>query len=101
MLVMSCDGVLDLRTVIGSVDAGKFEEYVAECILPQLQPFSGTNARSVVIFGNASMHHAQGIVEVIQSKGTLLHSVSHQTIAKTGSQSGYVYYITCQSYCRI
>ena len=69
---MSCDGVLDLCTVIGSVDAGKFEEYVAECILPQLQPFNGTNARSVVILGNASIHHAQGIVELIQSKGTLI-----------------------------
>ena len=69
---MCCDGILDVCTVIGSVDAGKFEEYVEERLLPTLQPFNGTNARSVVILDNASIHHAQGIVELIQSKGSLV-----------------------------
>jgi len=70
---MSCDGVLDLCTVIGSVDAGRFEDYVKEHLLPQLQLFNGTNAAgSVVILENASVHHAQGIVELIESKGTLV-----------------------------
>lgn len=70
---MSCDGVLDLCTATGSVDAVKFEEFIENCLLPQLQPFNGTNARSVVVVDNASIHHAEGIVELIQSTGALVH----------------------------
>ena len=43
-----------------------------ECLLPQLQPFNGTNARSVVILDNASIHHAEGIVKLTQSTGALV-----------------------------
>lgn len=69
---MSCDGVLDLCTATGSVDAEKFSNFVKDCLLPQLQPFSGTNARSVVILDNAAIHHVNGIVELIQSSGALV-----------------------------
>ena len=43
-----------------------------EHLLPQLQPFTGTNARSVVILDNAAIHHVDGIVELIQSRGALV-----------------------------
>ena len=50
-----------------------------ECLLPQLQPFNGTNARSVVILDNASIHHAKGIVDLIytinRSIGTVFASI--------------------------
>ena len=69
---MCCDGILDLCTVKGSVGAEEFSKFVEECLLPQLQPSNGTNARSVVILDNASIHHAEGIVELIQSTGALV-----------------------------
>lgn len=69
---MCCDGILDLCTVKGSVGTEEFSKFVEECLLPQLQPFNGTNARSVVILDNASIHHAEGIVELIQSTGALV-----------------------------
>ena len=73
---MSCDGVLDLCTVTGGVDAEKFSDFVKECLLPQLQPFTGTNARSVVILDNAAIHHVDGIVELIRSRGALVQFLS-------------------------
>ena len=56
----------------GSVGAEKFTKFVEECLLPQLQPFNGTSARSVVILDNASIQHAEGIVDLIQSTGALV-----------------------------
>ena len=68
---MCFDGILDLCTVKGSAGAEEFTKFVEECLLPQLQPFNGTNARSVVILDNASIHHAEGIVD-LQSTGPLV-----------------------------
>jgi len=69
---MCCDGILDFCTVKGIVGAEEFAKFVEECLLPQLQPFNGTNARSVAILDNASIHHAEGIVDLIQSTGALV-----------------------------
>ena len=77
---MCCDGILDLCTVKGSVGAEEFSKFVEECLLPQLQPFNGTNARSVVILDNASIHHAEGIVELIQSTGALVQFCLHTAL---------------------
>ena len=68
---ITTEGVLDCYTVTGSVDAGKFVEFVHKALLPYLQPFNGLNARSVVILDNASIHHADGIVDLIESTGAL------------------------------
>ena len=54
-------------------DHEEFTKFVEEFLLPQLQPFNGTNARSVVIL-NASIHHAEGMVDLIQSTGALVYS---------------------------
>ena len=35
-------------------------------------PFDGTNPRSVVILNNASIHHCDGVVELIESTGALV-----------------------------
>ena len=35
-------------------------------------PFDGTNPRSVVILDNASVHHCDGTVELIESAGALV-----------------------------
>ena len=53
-------------------DHEEFTKFVEEFLLPQLQPFNGTNARSVAILDNASIHHAEGIVDLIQSTGALV-----------------------------
>ena len=45
---ITTEGVLDCYTVTGSVDPGKFVEFIHKALLPYLQPFNGLNARSVV-----------------------------------------------------
>ena len=35
-------------------------------------PFDGTNPRSIVILDNASIHHCDGVVELIESAGALV-----------------------------
>ena len=68
---ITTEGVLDCYTVTGSVDAGKFVEFIHKALLPHLQPFNGVNACSIVILDNASIHHVDGIVDLIESTGAL------------------------------
>ena len=69
---MSCDGMLDCRTVIGSVDAEIFIKFVDDSLVPTLQPFDGNNPRSVLVLDNASIHHVDDVIDRIQSTGALI-----------------------------
>ena len=68
---MSTEGILDCYTVAGSVDSGKFVDFIQEALLPNLQPFDGINPHSVVILDNAAIHHVDGVVDLIESTGAL------------------------------
>ena len=54
---MSVHGILDLKTVSGSVDADIYCDFVEKVLLPQLMPFDGKNPHSVVILDNCTIHH--------------------------------------------
>ena len=69
---MSTEGILDCYSVTGSVNGSQFSDFVQQALLPQLQPFNGVNARSVVILDNASIHHIDGVVDLIESTGALV-----------------------------
>ena len=69
---MSTEGILDCYTVTGSVNGSQFSDFVQQALLPQLLPFNGVNARSVVILDNASIHHVDGVVDLIESTGALV-----------------------------
>ena len=66
---MSTRGALDCKVVHGPVDGDLFYEIVQGTLLPHLMPFNGT---SVVIMDNASIHHVEGIQEMINGVGALL-----------------------------
>ena len=40
--------------------------------MPILQPFNGSNPRSVVVLDNASIHHIERIQELIDATGALI-----------------------------
>ena len=66
--VVSMDGVHDVYLAEGSVNGVKFELFVRECLLPILSPFNGSNPRSIVIMDNASIHHVQNVIDLIEGQ---------------------------------
>lgn len=70
--VMSMRGVEDVYIHEGTVNGDVFEDFVRTTLLPTLQPFNGTNSRSVVVLDNASIHHLDRIQDIITSSGALI-----------------------------
>ena len=70
--IMSTAGLLDCVTVTGAVDGDTFYEFVHRQLLPHLKPFDGTNEQSIVVMDNASIHHVDGIVDMIQEVGAMV-----------------------------
>ena len=69
---MSVQGILNCKTVMGSVDGSVFD-FVQSSLLHHLMPFDGHNPHSVVILDNCSIHHIQEIVHMIQEVGAIVH----------------------------
>ena len=70
---MSYNGILDCKTVNHSVNGDNFYYFVQSTLLPHLMPFDGNNPHSVVILDNCSIHHVEGITEMIEEVGALVH----------------------------
>ena len=64
--VMSMRGVEDVYIHEATVNGDVFEDFVRTT----LQPFNGTNSRSVL--DNASIHHLDRIQDIITSSGALI-----------------------------
>ena len=69
---MSWSGILDFHITVSTVNADKFHHYVEDALSPYLQAFNGTNANSVVILDNASIHHNEEVLDSIQDTGALV-----------------------------
>ena len=70
--IMSQRGMEDVDTYEGTIDGDTFCDFIDRCLVPILQPFNGTNARSVVVMDNASIHHVDDVVTTIQATGAIL-----------------------------
>ena len=46
----------------------RFEDFLRTTLLPFLQSFNWINHHSVVIMDNASIHHIQGVVDLIENQ---------------------------------
>lgn len=68
---MCIDGMIDVHITTGSVDGETFGKFIERCLLPHLLPYNGTNPRRVVILDNASIHHVQPVVRMIEEAGAL------------------------------
>ena len=65
-------GLLDCQTVTDTVTGEKFGRFVQH-LSSHLHTFDGTAPRSIVVLDNASVHHADGVVDKLQSTGALVH----------------------------
>ena len=70
--IMSQRGMEDFDIYEGTINGETFHDFVERCLVPILQPFNGTNTRSVVVLDNASIHHVDDVVTSIQQTGALL-----------------------------
>jgi len=82
--IMSTRG-LDVDTYEGNVNGDIFCDFIEWCLVPILQPFNGTNSRSVVVMDNASIHHVDKVVTIIQATSAneylgSCHLIAHITI---------------------
>ena len=68
---MSVDGILDMKTVTGSVDGAVFYDFVQTSLLHHLMPFDGHNPHNVVILDNCSIHHEEETIHMIQEVGAI------------------------------
>ena len=64
--IMSLEGIHDVYLAEGSVNGERFQEFIETTIFPVLQPFNWVNPHSVVILDNASIHHVQGVIDLIE-----------------------------------
>ena len=66
---MSVQGIHDVFLAEGSVNRQRFEFFIRNYLLPVLMLFNGIKPLSVVILDNASIHHVQSNVQLIESTG--------------------------------
>jgi len=66
--VLSLDGLHDVYVTEGTVNGEKFADFVKECVLPVLNPFNYMNTHSVVIMDNASIHHTEEVINLIENR---------------------------------
>ena len=76
--IMSVRGIEDVDTYEGSINGDRFCDFVQRYLVPILQPFDGTNDRSVVVMDNASIHHVDRVVATIQQTGAIVKAFSRQ-----------------------
>ena len=55
------------------VDGEHFLSSIERCLLSVLMTFNGNNSNSIVIMDNASIHHVDGVVDMISEVGALVH----------------------------
>ena len=70
--VVTTRGIEDVFITTKSVNGDLFLQFVEQCLVPVLQPFNGSNPRSVVIMDNASIHHVADVVDRIQQTGAII-----------------------------
>ena len=70
---MSVQGSLECTIVEGGVSGDIFKTFLEEKLSPVLQPFNGVNPNSIIIMDNATIHHVDGVVELLESLGVLVY----------------------------
>ena len=66
--VISLNGIHDVYVTKGTANREKFAKFVRNFLLPMLKPFNYINTHSVVIMDNASIHHVQDVIDLIENQ---------------------------------
>lgn len=66
--IVSVKGIHDIHIIQGTMTGERFENFIKSTLLPILQPFNWINPRSVVVMDNASIHHTEGVADLIENQ---------------------------------
>ena len=58
----------DVCLAEGSMNGDRFVQFVKDCLVPHVMPFNGVNPRSVVVMDNASIHHVEEVIDLIETQ---------------------------------
>ena len=72
IVVMSSDGIVAVEQTQQTVGSSIFFEFVCGNLLPNSQPFDGTNSHSVVVMDNCTVHHVDEVKVLFSEAGILL-----------------------------
>ena len=83
-----------MELTYNSVDSDKFFDFIRGTLIPNMQPFDGSNSKSIVIMDNCSIHHVEPVKELLQDAGILLiflppYSPDYNPIEETFSSIKY------------
>ena len=70
--ILTSQGMEDVYIVEDSVNGTVFLQFIQRCLLNAIQPFNGSNPKSVVVFDNASIHHMSTVIDLITAAGALV-----------------------------
>ena len=73
LAIMSYSGIMDVHIEHENVNGEKFLAFIERNLLPNLMPFDGVNSNSIVVMDNASIHHVEGVVNMISEIGALVY----------------------------
>ena len=62
-------GVIALEMGGGTYNGDRLLEFLAGTLIPEMLPFDGSNARSVLVLDNCSIHHVASIKDLLQTAG--------------------------------
>ena len=76
------------------MNSDKFFDFIRGTLIPNMQPFDGSNSKSIVILDNCSIHHVEPVKELLQDAGILLiflppYSPDYNPIEETFSSIKY------------
>lgn len=66
---MSIYGLYDVYLAEGTINGKRFTQFVENYLLNILMPFNGINPFSVVVMDNATIHHVESVISLIESVG--------------------------------
>jgi len=65
-------GLLALETTSNLVNGDMFFDFSRATLIPEMLPFDGSNAKSIVIMDNCSIHHVQEVKDLFSVAGILV-----------------------------
>ena len=65
-------GAVAVDMTTGSVNGEVFFDFVRTLLIPQILPFDGENACSIVVLDNCSIHHVQHVIDLFVAAGILV-----------------------------